>query len=152
MNYIKLTSDGEVDVYPYGVRQLQKDNPNTSFPSPITDEDLAEWNVFPVTPVDAPKVDHTKTVAEGTPEFVNGSFQQVWNVTDASAEEIEARSQAKAVEIRTERNRLISGCDWTQLPDAPVDAANWKLYRQALRDIPEQQGFPWNVNWPLAPF
>lgn len=57
--------------------------------------------------------------------------------------------QAKAV--RADRNRRLAECDWTQLPDAPVDAQAWAAYRQALRDVTAQAGFPWEINWPVAP-
>jgi hypothetical protein len=56
-----------------------------------------------------------------------------------------------ADEIRAQRNALLSACDWTQLADAPVDDLAWAVYRQALRDIPDQPGFPANVVWPVAP-
>ena len=38
--------------------------------------------------------------------------------------------------MRLHRDRLLAASDWTQLPDAPVDAAAWATYRQALRDLP----------------
>ena len=41
--------------------------------------------------------------------------------------------------------------DWTQVADAPVDQAAWATYRQALRDIPSQAGFPNEVTWPTEP-
>jgi len=53
-------------------------------------------------------------------------------------------------EIRIQRNALLSACDWTQLPDAPVDAEAWAVYRQALRDITDQSD-PFEVVWPTAP-
>jgi hypothetical protein len=56
-----------------------------------------------------------------------------------------------ADEIRAQRNALLSACDWTQVADAPVDDLAWAVYRQALRDIPDQPGFPANVVWPVAP-
>lgn len=56
-----------------------------------------------------------------------------------------------ADEIRAQRNALLAACDWTQLADAPADGLAWATYRQALRDIPEQAGFPANVVWPVAP-
>lgn len=49
--------------------------------------------------------------------------------------------------IRAERNAKLAASDWTQLPDAPVDAAAWATYRQALRDITTQSD-PFNVTWP----
>jgi hypothetical protein len=54
-------------------------------------------------------------------------------------------------EVRTERNKLLSESDWTQLSDAPVDKAAWATYRQALRDVPNQTGFPSEITWPDAP-
>jgi hypothetical protein len=56
-----------------------------------------------------------------------------------------------AEEVRTERDRLLAASDWTQVADAPVDQAAWAEYRQALRDVPEQAGFPENVVWPTKP-
>lgn len=74
-----------------------------------------------------------------------------------TAEEIAAwealQAEAPAVqwaEVRAERNALLAACDWTQLPDAPVDAVAWADYRQALRDITLQDD-PFNITWPKEP-
>ena len=56
-----------------------------------------------------------------------------------------------AAEIRTERDAKLTESDWTQVVDAPVDQVAWATYRQALRDIPEQAGFPNTINWPTEP-
>lgn len=56
-----------------------------------------------------------------------------------------------AGEARAKRNALLTASDWTQVADAPVDKAAWAAYRQALRDVPNQDGFPANVVWPVAP-
>jgi hypothetical protein len=56
-----------------------------------------------------------------------------------------------AGQARAERNRLLTASDWTQVADAPVDQAAWAAYRQALRDIPDQPGFPHDVAWPTKP-
>jgi hypothetical protein len=57
-----------------------------------------------------------------------------------------------ASEIRAERNRLLAASDWTQLPDVPDQVRSvWTTYRQALRDITAQLGFPEQINWPEAP-
>ena len=53
--------------------------------------------------------------------------------------------------IRAQRNKLLKDSDWTQVSDAPVDKAAWATYRQALRDITEQDGFPVNVEFPAEP-
>lgn len=54
-------------------------------------------------------------------------------------------------QVRQQRNALLVACDWTQLPDAPVDQTAWAAYRQALRDVTDQEGFPANVIWPVPP-
>lgn len=56
--------------------------------------------------------------------------------------------------LRTERNRLLAACDFTQMPDAPVTDAQreaWRVYRQALRDLPETNSDPASCEWPIAP-
>ena len=54
--------------------------------------------------------------------------------------------------IRSERNRLLSESDWTQLVDVPKSIKDtWAVYRQALRDVPQQAGFPDVVDWPSIP-
>jgi len=65
-------------------------------------------------------------------------------------EAIDALTAAQWDSIRAERNRKLADCDWTQLPDAPVDAAAWAAYRQELRDI-TMQADPFNIVWPIAP-
>jgi len=56
-----------------------------------------------------------------------------------------------AAEIRTERDAKLTASDWTQVADAPVDQKAWAAYRQALRDLPSQEGFPNEVAWPTEP-
>jgi hypothetical protein len=57
-----------------------------------------------------------------------------------------------AAQVRIERNRLLAASDWTQLPDVTEAIRSaWAEYRQALRDIPQQSGFPENVVWPTKP-
>lgn len=57
-------------------------------------------------------------------------------------------------EARAQRNRLLEESDWTQVLDAPIDASTreaYRIYRQALRDVPEQEGFPGTIIWPKLP-
>lgn len=58
---------------------------------------------------------------------------------------------ARAALVRARRNGKLTASDWTQVADAPVDKAAWATYRQALRDITAQAGFPWAVKWPEQP-
>lgn len=55
--------------------------------------------------------------------------------------------------IRQERNRLLAASDWTQMADSPLsteEQEDWAIYRQALRDITDQED-PDNIVWPIAP-
>lgn len=59
-----------------------------------------------------------------------------------------------ADEARAQRDKLLAETDWTQVLDAPIDAATreaYRAYRQALRDLPEQEGFPGTITWPEMP-
>ena len=73
----------------------------------------------------------------------------------ASAEDEAAYKATKDAEqsasVRTSRNDKLAQCDWTQLADSTADKTTWATYRQALRDVTVQEGFPWNVTWPVEP-
>ena len=59
--------------------------------------------------------------------------------------------QEKWDQVRSQRNVLLSGSDWTQLSDSPVDSSAWATYRQELRDIPQTFSTPESVVWPAKP-
>lgn len=72
--------------------------------------------------------------------FDDGAFAWVFDPAVASEE------------ARAHRAGLLAACDWTQLPDVPVAIKTaWAAYRQALRDITDQPGYPENIIWPIAP-
>lgn len=59
-----------------------------------------------------------------------------------------------AAEARAKRDKLLAETDWTQVLDAPISAEcreAFRVYRQALRDITEQEGFPEVIEWPTMP-
>lgn len=146
--------NGVVETYPYSPEQLRKDNPQTSFPLVISDALLNEYGVYKVEATPIPEVDHTKTVEEALPQLVNGVWKQVWNITNASQEEIQKRVEKESSKVKTLRNYKLNECDWVIVRSNEIDVPNlhdWKLYRQMLRDIPQQPGFPWNINWPVEP-
>ncbi len=124
--------------------------PNISFPAVITDEDAAQFDVYPCAEVPAPTADYTKNVIMGDPVESGDGWAQTWIITDASEQEIADRVMQQWESVRTDRNQRLADCDWTQLPDAPVDAAAWAEYRQALRDITMQPD-PFNIVWPTTP-
>jgi len=59
--------------------------------------------------------------------------------------------EEKAGQVRAERNSKLKDSDWTQIADCTADKAAWAAYRQALRDITAQAGFPWTIDWPEQP-
>ena len=65
--------------------------------------------------------------------------------------EAEAAEAAEAAEVRKERDAKLASTDWTQVADAPVDQVPWAVYRQSLRDVPAQVGFPSTIEWPTEP-
>ena len=89
-------------------------------------------------------------------KLVNGQYVDLTAVEIAEIErqraEWEAGADDRAAEaVRAERDSLLVASDWTQIADAPVDQAAWATYRQALRDITTQSGFPHEVVWPTKP-
>ena len=149
--HVKLTN-GQPEKYSIG--QLRRDNPRVSFPRIIPDATLAEYGVYHLKPVDRPLVDYTKNTIEGAPAQINGIWTQVWEITDATAGEIEARTQEKAQSVRIQRDALLASTDWLVIKAQEIGASittEWATYRQALRDITAQEGFPHSVNWPAKP-
>ncbi len=87
------------------------------------------------------------------------SVEYAEGYTKPPKEEFEAKLQELIdaqpwKEIREERNKRISACDWTQLPNVPLPGAKkyeWETYRQALRDITQTTEDPSNPVWPIQP-
>lgn len=99
-----------------------------------------------------------RNLAEVNKPYVEGKFPaETHHIVDGvavpkDASEIEAQEIAKAwVNLRTLRDGLLKDSDWTQVPDAPVDQAAWKAYRQALRELPANTTDPRQVVWPTQP-
>jgi hypothetical protein len=110
-----------------------------------------------VQPSSKPVEDELKTITEGTPALVDGVWTQVWVQADKyTAEELVAfnkkKEEDKKQEVRDVRNSKLSMSDWTQGKDIPDNVSTlWASYRQALRDVPAQPGFPWTITWPAQP-
>lgn len=83
--------------------------------------------------------------------YVEGDWVFTVEVASLSDEEKQAQEEAKKAQVRADRNQRLSSCDWTQLGDSTADKAAWAAYRQSLRDITSQEGFPDTVEWPRYP-
>ena len=78
------------------------------------------------------------------------SLIAAFDAAKSSAEQAEA-PLSDAELARGLRDGLLMQSDWTQLPDSTADREAWATYRQALRDITNQEGFPNNITWPQEP-
>lgn len=122
-------------------------HPNVSFPAALTNEVLAPLGFAQLTYSPVALASQGYKIVDDGVEQVAG----VWRVKYAEVQLDEAETKALADSVRADRNRLLTESDWTQVADAPVDKAAWAQYRQALRDVTEQPGFPYNVSWPVKP-
>lgn len=88
---------------------------------------------------------------DGVEQKSDGKWYTKYSVADMDAEAIAAKDAEQAKAARQQRTDKLKDSDWTQVADAPVDKTAWATHRQALRDITSQAGFPWTINWPVAP-
>lgn len=89
-----------------------------------------------------------------TTEWVKGDDLVFREVVVTAVVDETARREAAANRIREDRDARLAATDWTQLLDCPLDDLDmvlWQSYRQALRDVPQQAGFPDAIEWPEEP-
>lgn len=153
--------------------QFRSENPNTSFPPQLTAEIIDSFGYDPVLEGPQATVTSPYEISQRAGiEEVNGQWFTKYEVgpiftdtEDATAAEQEAAYRQRiddeaAKRIREERNKLLAATDWRvayEVERASVDGLGiqfpmvWAEYRQALRDITAQPGFPHEVNWPEEP-
>lgn len=125
--------------------------PNTSFSLPFVPAEIEPLGFGLYDFSSQPELGTFEKAVEITPvKDEYGRWMQTWAVEPMNEEEVAARIAQGWDMVRNKRNFLLIRSDWTQLPDAPVDAAAWVTYRQALRDITTQTD-PFNIVWPTAP-
>lgn len=96
MTYV-LAPNQTVEIFPYSIGALRRDNPGTSFPAVPSEQTLAEWNVFPVVDKPAPSHDAiTQNCTQLNPTLVDGKWTMAWQVTSATPEQINERIRANA--------------------------------------------------------
>ena len=127
-------------------------HPNTGFPQLLTAEILDSFGADPVFEgAQAQPTRYQTAFRDGVTQDDQGRWFTKYSVADMDDEAKAALDAQQAASQRSERNRCIAICDWTQVDDSPVDKAVWAVYRQALRDLPSQEGFPWDITWPIEP-
>lgn len=126
--------------------------PSTTFPAVLTPADVEPFGFgmyeFSRHPEPAK---YEKTVELEPVKDDQNFYRQTWAVVPMDDAEKLAADERESQEVRAERNAKLLLSDWTQVADAPVDKAAWAAYRQALRDITGQEGFPWAIIWPAQP-
>lgn len=160
----RLKSDGSLKTQ----GEIRQMNPNTSFPRIWTQDVLDALGIDPIFESPQPTLGRYEIASKDGVELVAGKWVWKWvigptfkdytddaGVVHTAAEQEAAYKASKDAEqaknIRATRDKLLSDCDWTQVEDAPVDKAAWATYRQALRNVPQQIDFPWDVQWPNKP-
>lgn len=144
--------------------EIRKLFPNTSLPRVWSEAVCNQLGIDPVLESPAPEVTRYQTANKsGVTQDANGNWVWAWTIgpvftdnEEATAAEQEAAyvqriDDEQATAVRADRDKRLADTDWTQVSDAPVDASAWATYRQSLRDVPSQNGFPWDVTWPEKP-
>lgn len=138
--------------------------PDTSFPQILAPEVLTDFNAVAIMegPQAVPTTPYEFSQRHGIEE-INGKWftkyvlGPVFTDNDeqtADEQLIAYKAQidaSQATSVRQTRDQLLKDTDWTQVKDAPVDQEAYAIYRQALRDITAQEGFPFNITWPEKP-
>ena len=124
--------------------------PNVSFPPNGPDADfLAANGCMGVTVWKAH--DKAQKLVPAAP-YIEGNTVYIVTVQTKTPEEVAADTASEAANVRAQRNEKLAQTDWTQGKDIPENiSSKWAAYRQALRDVPAQAGFPWTVQWPNDP-
>ena len=125
--------------------------PNTGFPVQLTEQIINDFGGDVVFEGPQAQPSRYQVGFRDGVEQINGKWFTKYSVSDMDDEAKAALDAQQAKSVRDDRTNRLSECDWTQLADAPVDKTAWATYRQALRDVTTQDGFPWSVTWPVKP-
>ena len=144
--------------------EIRKLNPNVSLPKVWNSNVYDTLGIDPV--LETPKPDTTGdykvVVRDGAEQDANSNWVQKWveqdmfaDTDDATKAEQEAAYQAlvdaeAAESVRADRDARLAKTDWMGMSDVTM-SADWATYRQGLRDVPAQSGFPHTITWPSEP-
>lgn len=148
--------------------EIRKLNPNVSLPKVWNDSVHDALGIDPIfkTPKPSPSGAYKIVIQDGAEQDANGNWVQKWierdmfsdttedDVTTTKAEH-EAAYQTyldakAATNVREDRDSRLAKTDWMGMSDVTM-SADWATYRQALRDVPAQEGFPNTITWPDEP-
>jgi len=149
MLLIKATGS-TVEQYPYSLGLLRKDNPNTSFPKQPSSEDMAAFNVYPVTEANPTVGEGQRLAKTWTPTLVSGDWVLAHEAVDLTDAEVAEATAVLAADAREKRDALLAATDFYALSDV-VMTSDMTTYRSDLRAVPAQENFPTTITWPTAP-
>lgn len=142
MSYLRIRN-GQAEAY--CLKQLAQEFPRVSFPCKPSHALLAQWGIYPYTRPARPGHDPlTERIADGA--FTQGASGD-WELPFVTVLLDQGDAENN---IRAQRDRLLARTDWRFRSDLSPDPA-WAQYCQALRDVPTQEGFPYDVIWPVPP-
>jgi hypothetical protein len=142
----RIKSSGEVKTQGE-IRQMY---PNTSFPKTWSNELVAELGLEVVFETPTPTTTVYQTAFKDGVEQVDGKWVWKWSINEMDDDAKAAKDAEVAKAVRSTRDKFLAETDWTALSDVTM-SAEMAAYRQALRDVPAQTGFPHNVTWPTKP-
>ena len=154
--FVKVDKTNQVVQYPYTLDMFRAENRNVSLPPNLGNSLLARYYIFPVITAAEPEYEKsTQYITEDTtPVFVDGNWIVSWSVSEKSEDRIAIDTRVRSIAIRKERDALMAETDWVSIRAIDTGSnvsTDWMEYRQALRDITSQSGFPWDVAWPVKP-
>ena len=143
------TQDGQV-MFESEFRQHIKQNGGGTWET-TTPEILASLGASVV--LEGPQASPTRyqTAFRDGAQEIDGQWYTKYSVADMDDEAKTAKDAEQAKSVRTQRDEKLKATDWTQVSDAPVDKTVWATYRQALRDLTKESGFPGDMEWPEEP-
>lgn len=103
-----------------------------------------------VGPYDATDGDPEGTFTEEKPPII-AADDKIACFRKGKWETVLANDLSQIAEALMKRDHLLAASDWTQVEDSQVDKTKWSEYRQSLRDLTKQEGFPAKVEWPKMP-
>jgi hypothetical protein len=149
--YVKVENN-EIVQYPYSLEQFRADNRNVSFPSDLSNDILASHGVYPVSNDPIPTYDPAtqRVQKSNTPVLREGKWVITKTVEQLTEDQINSFTITVAKKARARRTELLQETDWCALNDVTM-STEMATYRQALRDVPAQEGFPHTITWPTKP-
>jgi len=136
--------DNLVVKYPCNMSDVRQEFPETSIPDGV----IEQFGYVNVEPTPTPVFNQlAQRLVQEYPILVNDVWIEKWRVDNLPEQQASAN-------VRAKRDQLLRETDWCVIKALESNTSQdfeWAVYRQALRDITTQTGFPWTIDWPVNP-